>query len=93
MMDLVNKILLYSLDTFSNNNREHVDEIVQIEDQVDNMEKKLQQSHIDRLTKGECTPEAGMIFSDLCSGLERVADHATNIAFAILNNKPAKAEA
>ena len=37
-----------------------------------------------RLTKGKCTPEAGMIFSDAISGLERAADHATNIAFAIL---------
>ena len=39
--------------------------------------------NVERLTKGECSPEAGMIFSDIVSGLERVADHATNIAFAI----------
>ena len=58
-----------------------VEEIAQIEDQVDHLEKKLQQSHVDRLTRNECTPAAGMIFSDICSGLERVADHATNIAF------------
>ena len=51
----------------------------------DVLEKQLQQSHVDRLTKNECTPAAGMIFSDICSGLERVADHATNIAFAILD--------
>jgi len=85
MMELVNKILQYSLDTFSHNNKEHVDEITQIEDQVDVLEKQLQQSHVERLTKNECTPAAGMIFSDICSGLERVADHATNIAFAILD--------
>lgn len=85
MMELVNKILQYSLDTFSHNSREHVEEILQIEDQVDALEKRLQQSHVDRLTHNECTPEAGMIFSDICSGLERVADHATNIAFAILD--------
>ena len=85
MMELVNKILQYSLDTFSHNNREHVEEISQIENQVDVLEKQLQQSHVDRLTKNECTPAAGMIFSDICSGLERVADHATNIAFAILD--------
>ena len=85
MMELVNKILQYSLDTFSHNNREHVEEISQIENQVDVLEKQLQQSHVDRLTKNECTPAAGMIFSDIWSGLERVADHATNIAFAILD--------
>ncbi len=85
MMELVNKILQYSLDTFSHNNREHVEEISQIENQVDVLEKQLQQSHVDRLTRNECTPASGMIFSDICSGLERVADHATNIAFAILD--------
>ena len=40
------------------------------------------------LTQNECTPEAGMIFSDIISGLERVADHATNIAFSILDEDP-----
>ena len=54
-------------------------------DAVDEKEKKLQKMHVQRLTRGECTPEAGMIFSDIVSGLERVADHATNIAFAIVN--------
>lgn len=47
------------------------------------MERELQESHIQRLTRNECTAEAGMMFSDLLSGLERVADHATNIAFSL----------
>ena len=46
----------------------------------------MQQAHVERLTKGECSPVAGMLFSDIVSGLERVADHATNIAFAIVQN-------
>ncbi|MCX4316061.1 MAG: hypothetical protein OSJ52_05410, partial [Lachnospiraceae bacterium] len=45
---------------------------------------ELQQKHLERLTNNECTPESGMIFSDLISNLERVADHGTNIAFSIL---------
>lgn len=55
-----------------------------LEDEIDQDEKKLQRAHVKRLTKNKCTPEAGMIFSDTVSGLERVADHATNIAFAIM---------
>lgn len=58
-------------------------EITSLEDKVDAKEKELQHAHVERLTRGECTPEAGMIFSDVVSGLERVADHATNIAFAL----------
>lgn len=84
MMSMVVTILEYSLDMFSNRNQEHMKEILQLEDEIDEKEKKLQRSHVKRLTKNKCTPEAGMIFSDTVSGLERVADHATNIAFAIL---------
>ena len=42
---------------------------------------------MERLAKNECTPEAGMLFSDIISGLERVADHATNLAFAIRDSE------
>ena len=84
MTEMVVTILTYSLDMFTNRNQEHMQEILDLEDEIDDKEKKLQQSHVKRLTKNKCTPEAGMIFSDTVSGLERVADHATNIAFAIL---------
>ena len=88
MLDMVLTILSYSIDMFSHNNREHLEEILELENNIDDMEKKLQQSHVERLTRNECTPEAGMIFSDIVSGLERVADHATNIAFSILDEDP-----
>ena len=78
------KILEYSLEMFKNRNYKHMEEILQLEDEIDAMEKKLQNSHVKRLTKNKCTPKAGMMFSDTVSGLERVGDHATNIAFAIL---------
>ena len=84
MMDKTTKILEYSLEMFTNRNYEHMREILQLEEEIDEMEKKLQNAHVRRLTKNKCTPEAGMIFSDTISGLERVADHATNSAFAIL---------
>lgn len=78
------EILQYSLDMFTEMNQDHLHEIQQLEDDIDNMERKYQNAHIKRLTKNKCSPEAGMIFSDTISGLERVADHATNIAFAVL---------
>lgn len=83
MMDMVNDIIRYSVEMFKTGNLKHMDDIIRLEDAIDEKERELQQSHIDRLTRDECTPEAGMIFSDLVSGLERVADHATNIAFAL----------
>ena len=83
MTEMVMEILDYSLDMFTHNNQEHMQEILDLEDAIDEKEKKLQRAHVKRLTKNRCTPEGGMIFSDTVSGLERVADHATNIAFAI----------
>lgn len=88
MLDAVIKITTYSLDMFSNNNRIHMQEILELEDNIDKMERELQQNHVQRLTRGECTPNAGMLYSDIVSGLERVADHATNIAFSILEEDP-----
>ena len=84
MTESVLKILDYSIEMFSKKNQEHMQEILELEDMIDMKERKYQRSHVKRLTKNECTPEAGMVFSDTVSGLERIADHATNIAFAIL---------
>ena len=88
MLDLVIKVTTYALDMFSNNNQEHMQEILDLEDQVDEMERTLQESHIQRLTRNECTASAGMMFSDIISGLERVSDHATNIAFSLMEDDP-----
>ena len=88
MLEMVNKIIRYAVEMFAKSDESHMQEIVTLEDQVDEKERELQKKHVERLTKGECSPEAGMIFSDLVSGLERVADHATNIAFSILDEDP-----
>ncbi len=86
MMDLVNKNLYLCIEMFTHKNEEHMSEIEENENKIDLMERAVQQAHVERLTKNECSPEAGMIFTDIVAGLERVADHATNIAFATVNN-------
>lgn len=85
MLDMVNTIVQYAIDTLHNDSDEHIEDIMRLEDAVDEKERELQQAHVDRLTRNECTPEAGMLYSDIVSGLERVADHATNIVL-YLNN-------
>lgn len=87
MLDMVNTIFRYAVEEFVTSDESHMQDIIDLEDKIDNKERELQKAHVDRLTRGECTPEAGMIFSDIVSGLERVADHATNIAFAIVTNE------
>lgn len=83
MLDKVNLLIRYAIEMFVKSDESHMQEIIKLEESIDSLEKELQANHIRRLTNGECSPEAGMIFSDIVSGLERVGDHATNIAFAI----------
>ena len=86
MLNMVNTLIQFSIEMFSNNSQEHLEDIMNLEEAVDEKERELQKAHVVRLTRNECSPEAGMLFSDIVSGLERVADHATNIAFSIRND-------
>ena len=86
MMDMVNDIIRYAIELFAEGKEEHIKDIIALEDAIDDKERELQKAHVDRLTRNECTAEAGMLYSDILSGLERVGDHATNIAFSVLNN-------
>lgn len=82
MLDMVNTILRFSLEMFVKSSDEHEEDINNLEEAINEKEKELQKKHLDRLTNMECTPEAGVLFSDIISGLERIAAHAVNIAFA-----------
>lgn len=84
MMVSVNRILDESLDMFVTGNTRNMDDIVILEDTLDNMERDLTAKHIHRLKEGKCTPQAGVFFTDVVSGLERVGDHAINIAFSLM---------
>lgn len=82
MMDMVNTILRFSIEMFVKSTEDHMEDVQHLEEAINEKEKELQQAHITRLSNNECSPEAGALFSDIVSGLERVADHAVNIAFA-----------
>ena len=82
MLDMVNTLLRFSVEMFVKSSEEHAEDVTNLGVAIDEKEKELQQKHLERLTNNECTPEAGVLFSDIISGLERVAEHATNIAFA-----------
>ena len=84
MLEMVNTMIRYAVEMFVSGKEEHMEEISNLENKVDAMERELQRRHVERLTKNECTPEAGMLFSDIVSGLERIADHAINIAFSVM---------
>lgn len=88
MQEMTVKILHLSMDMFNLEDDSHLREILDLENAIDAKERELQDLHVKCLTKGECSAQVGMMFSDLASNLERVADHATNIAFSILEEDP-----
>lgn len=57
-----------------------VRKVSQYEDEVDTLEEELREKHIERLSAGKCDPSAGVVFLDLISNLERISDHAYNLA-------------
>lgn len=55
------------------------------EDLVDTMEEELREKHIERLSKQLCKPSNGVIFLDIISNLERISDHAYNLAGYVIS--------
>lgn len=76
-----------SITSYSNMESVSVEEIENIEDRVDSLEKQFRNNNIKRLNGKQCMASSGVIFFDLLSNLERIGDHANNIARARSGNK------
>ncbi len=83
MHSYVSQAVEKSALAFEYNDKELADEVIRIEKIVDDYEGNLKNNHVTRIASGRCTPRAGMIFTDLVTNLERVSDHATNIAYYV----------
>jgi phosphate:Na+ symporter len=62
-------------------------DVVKKEEAIDKMERKLRKQHILRLNEGLCSAQAGIVYVDIVSNLERIGDHAVNIAEAVLGEE------
>lgn len=69
-----------SIAAMNSRNLEDVVRTARLEDEVDDMEEEMREQHLERLASGACEPQAGVIFLDVISDLERISDHADNIA-------------
>lgn len=74
-----------ALDSMKEENRYKAQKVVEIEGVVDEMEKTLRKKHIARLNEGRCETSSGIVFLDMLSNLERISDHSSNIALAVLD--------
>ena len=57
------------------------------EEYIDTETDRLKDEHIERLNSGACSAQSGAVYNDVLINLERIADHATNIAFSLQNTK------
>lgn len=88
-MEIITKAVIRSLEVaieaMEKNDTLLVADVSRYENNVDDMEKELREKHIQRLSEGSCNTAAGIVFLDAISNLERISDHANNIAGYVLS--------
>lgn len=86
MFDLTILTVEQAVRALESGNREEALIVLQKEVQIDKMERQFRRDHIVRMNEGLCTGTAGVVFVDIISNLERIGDHAVNIAEEVLSS-------
>lgn len=86
MAERVIKSFKQSLDAIKGGDHEIARAVIEREGEIDLLEKNLRKKHIKRLNEGKCSPSSGVLFLDIINNLERIGDHASNIAAAVIDN-------
>ncbi len=81
------EIVTLSKDVFVENDLDKANFVEPLEQVIDRMKELLRTRHIDRLRVGDCGIEAGFVWNDLITNMERVSDHCSNIAGCVIDVK------
>ena len=81
----VNELFDDVVKTYDGGEQKYYDSAMATEDKVDAITNEMADNHIDRLERGECTPEVGAQYLSLAANIERIADHYVNVARAAKN--------
>ncbi len=84
LANAVSEITDLALQAFIDDDLEAALSIEPLEEIIDRLKEKLRTMHIGRLQQGDCSIEAGFVWSDLLTNLERTSDHCANIAGCII---------
>ena len=79
------EIMGLTVDAYRQNDWEAACAVEPLEQVIDHLKTVLRNRHIARLKKGQCSVEAGFIWSDLLTDMERISDHCSNIAVSIMD--------
>lgn len=80
----IKEILTITNEALKHNSIEKALCVEPLEQVIDILKKKMRNSHVVRLKEGNCSIEAGFVWADLLTNLERVSDHCSNIAICII---------
>ena len=84
LMAAVEEILSLAQEAFANNDPTIAARIEPLEQNIDDLRDQIKVNHVLRLRESRCTIEHGFVLSDILTGLERVADHCSNIATCVI---------
>ena len=84
MESALREILEVAIEAFVSNDVQQAARVEPLEEIIDGLCDELKLHHVDRLQKGVCTLSQGFVFNDLLTNYERVADHCSNIAVAMI---------
>ena len=84
MESALREILSISIAAFVANDVQQAARVEPLEEIIDGLCDEMKSHHVDRLQSGACTLDQGFVFNDLLTNYERVADHCSNIAVAII---------
>lgn len=87
MLDLIREEFDILMELMKDFSIEKFNRVEEIEKRIDEMEIELRNAHVQRLVNGICSPEAGIIYVDMLSDLERVSDHLYKIARLLRENE------
>ena len=86
LTDALIEIITLTTKAYSENDAELASRVEPLEQVIDRLTEKVRRRHIDRLKAGECTIELGFILSDILNNCERISDHCSNIAVAVIES-------
>ena len=84
LISAVTEVANTAIDAFITNDLESAYRVEPLKELIDNLCDEMKLHHIDRLQSGECTLNHGFVFNDLLTNLERISDHCSNIAVALI---------
>ena len=87
MTAAVGEVMDLAVKAFAENDAQAASCVEPLEQVVDDLKNELRTRHILRMKKSECSIEAGFVWSDLLTNLERVSDHCSNVALCVLDLK------